>query len=188
MNINIRHVEAEDVRAINGILSCSSVMLGTMRIPYTPDARVADRIALQDGVYKLVAEVEGNVVGVAIMQTFPDVARHNHVGEIDLIAVHEDYQQRGIAKALINALLDLADNWLQLERTGLLVWSDNARAISLYEAFGFEHEGTIRHYARRPGGFADANVYGRLAGTAAQKYRDGIRNEGSRINDGCLCH
>ena len=138
-------------------------MLGTMRLPYAPEERIAERIAAKEGAYKLAAEMEGDVVGIALMQTFPDIPRHNHVGEIDLIAVREDRQGLGIAKALMSSLLDLADNWLQLDRTSLLVWADNARAISLYEAYGYEYEGTIRRYARRPGGYVDANMMGRLA-------------------------
>ena len=42
----------------------------------------------------------------------------------------------------------------------------NTRAKALYQAFGFEGEGTIRGYARRPGGFADAHVMGRLSPTS----------------------
>ncbi len=162
MDISIRHLRPDDAPAVGTILSGTTVMLGTMRLPYAPEERIAERIAAREGAYKLAAEVEGEVVGLALMQTFPEIPRHNHVGEIDLIAVREDWHGQGVAKALMNALLDLADNWLQLDHTGLMVWSDNARAITLYEAFGFELEGTIRRYARRPGGNADANIMGRL--------------------------
>ncbi|MEX0306935.1 MAG: GNAT family N-acetyltransferase [Ruegeria sp.] len=162
MEISIRPVSPEDTKAVSAILSDPTVMLGTMRLPFVPDALVAQRTAAEPGLYRLVAECEDEVVAFSQMTTFPGTPRHNHVGEIDLIAVRSRFQGRGIGKALMNALLDLADNWLQLERTGLLVWSDNKRAISLYEAFGFEIEGTLRRYARRPGGFADANTMARL--------------------------
>lgn len=163
MDILIRHLNQGDSSAVAKILAEPSVMLGTMRLPYAPEERVAERIIPKEGAYKLGALVNGEVVGIALMQTFPEIPRHNHVGEIDLIGVREDMQGKGVAKALLSELLDLADNWLQLERTGLLVWSDNSRAIKLYEAFGFEYEGTIRRYARRPGGHVDANLMGRMA-------------------------
>ncbi len=162
MKFSVRPVDPADTGAVAKILRDPSVMLGTMRLPFVPDALVADRAAAVPGVYRLVAEVGNDVVAYCQMRTFPDVPRHNHVGEIDLIAVRSDAQGKGIGKAMMSALLDLADNWLQLERTGLLVWSDNTRAITLYEAFGFEIEGTLRRYARRPGGFADAITMGRL--------------------------
>ena len=162
MEISIRAVAPEDTKAVAEILSDPTVMLGTMRLPLVPEALVAERTTAEPGLYRIVAEANQAVVAFAQMRTFPETPRHNHVGEIDLIAVHSKFQRKGVGKAILNAMLDLADNWLQLERTGLLVWSDNARAIALYEAFGFEIEGTLRRYARRPGGFADAYTMARL--------------------------
>ncbi len=163
MRIEIRHVEVQDVSDIKCILTDDSVMLGTMRLPHIANANVEARINTGPGDYKLVAEVDGCVVGICFMSSEPNVPRHNHVGEIDLVAVRSDFQGKGIAKALLGAMLDLCDNWLQLERIGLLVWSDNTHAIELYGAFGFEREGVIRKYARRPGGFVDAVIMGRLS-------------------------
>lgn len=162
MEFTIRAVAAEDTKSVAGILADPTVMLSTMRLPFVPDALVAERTAAEPGLYRLVAEVENEVVAYCQMRTFPETPRHNHVGEIDLIAVRGGFQGQGIGKALMAAVLDLADNWLQLQRTGLLVWSDNMRAIALYEAFGFEIEGTLRRYSRRPGGFADAHSMARL--------------------------
>jgi L-phenylalanine/L-methionine N-acetyltransferase len=56
----------------------------------------------------------------------------------------------------MEAALDLADNWLNLIRVELTVYSDSAAAIALYEKFGFEIEGTHRHYAFRNGEYVDA--------------------------------
>ena len=52
--------------------------------------------------------------------------------------------------------------WAQLLRLELTVFSDNHRAIRLYESLGFVHEGTHRAYAMRHGRYADANVMARL--------------------------
>ncbi len=52
------------------------------------------------------------------------------------------------------AALDLADNWLNLTRVELTVYTDNAPA--LYEKFGFGIEGTHRRYAFSDGEYADA--------------------------------
>ena len=67
-----------------------------------------------------------------------------HVGSIGM-AVRDDWQGRGVGTALMEAALDLADNWLNLTRVELSVYVDNAPAIALYEKFGFEVEGTHRH-------------------------------------------
>lgn len=42
----------------------------------------------------------------------------------------------------MSEILDLADNWLMLARIELGVFTDNEKAIKLYEKFGFKIEGT----------------------------------------------
>lgn len=53
------------------------------------------------------------------------------------------------------ALTNLADDWLNLTRLELEVFTDNQAAIHLYEYAGFETEGRLRQYAFRQGRFAD---------------------------------
>ncbi|HEY5107188.1 MAG TPA: GNAT family N-acetyltransferase [Caulobacteraceae bacterium] len=60
------------------------------------------------------------------------------------------------------ALLDQADRWLDYRRLKLTVFSDNDRAIALYERFGFEREGLLRAYAFRDGAYVDAVTMARL--------------------------
>ena len=51
----------------------------------------------------------------------------------------------------MKAALDLADNWLNPTRIELEVYTDNQTGIALYEKWGFEIEGTLRHFAFRGG-------------------------------------
>ena len=62
----------------------------------------------------------------------------------------------------MQALCDYADQWGQILRIELTVFSDNARAVALYKRFGFEHEGTHRGFALRAGAYADAFSMARL--------------------------
>ncbi|VEB44803.1 putative acetyltransferase YhhY [Chromobacterium violaceum] len=62
----------------------------------------------------------------------------------------------------MRAIIDLADNWLGLIRIELKVIHDNARAIALYEKFGFEYEGRLRQEQLRAGKLEDVLVMGRL--------------------------
>src|SRR5215216_4187924 len=78
------------------------------------------------------------------------------------MAVHDDWQGKGIGTALMEAALDLADNWLNLTRIELRVYTDNAAGIALYEKFGFEVEGTHRRLAFRDGEYVDAYSMARL--------------------------
>ena len=62
----------------------------------------------------------------------------------------------------MQAGLDLADNWLNLTRLELEVYSDNEPAIRLYERFGFEREGVLRQHAFRAGQYVDSIMMARL--------------------------
>jgi L-phenylalanine/L-methionine N-acetyltransferase len=78
------------------------------------------------------------------------------------MAVHDDFQGRGVGSALMAAMLDLADNWLNLRRIELEVYADNAPAVRLYEKFGFAIEGTLRDFAFRDGEYVDAYLMARV--------------------------
>ncbi|QFZ24867.1 ribosomal protein S18-alanine N-acetyltransferase [Saccharothrix syringae] len=78
---------------------------------------------------------------------------------VHTIAVDARFQGGGVGKALLRALLARADE------AGLPVFlevrTDNARAIDLYLAHGFEHLGLRRRYYQPSG--ADAYTMGRPA-------------------------
>jgi putative acetyltransferase len=59
--------------------------------------------------------------------------------------VRDDWHGQGVGTALIEAAIDLADNWRNLTRLELRVFTDNAPAIHLYEKVGFEIEGRFIH-------------------------------------------
>jgi putative acetyltransferase len=62
----------------------------------------------------------------------------------------------------MQAAIDLADNWLNLTRLELEVYSDNETAVHLYERFGFEREGLMRQHAFRNGQYVDSLMMARL--------------------------
>jgi putative acetyltransferase len=108
-----------------------------------------------------VAVVGDRVVGMLGVHTFPNRPRRRHVGAIGM-SVHDGWQGKGIGTALMRAGLDLADNWLNLTRLELEVYTDNEPAIRLYERFGFEREGTLRQHAFRDGHYVDSYMMARL--------------------------
>jgi len=107
-----------------------------------------------EGFYHLVACVDEEVVGHLGLETFTR-PRRRHVGEIGM-AVRDDWQGKGVGTALMEAALDLADNWLGLARLELSVYVDNVAGVALYKKSGFEIEGTHRRYAFRNGEYVDA--------------------------------
>jgi putative acetyltransferase len=72
------------------------------------------------------------------------------------------YWGLGICSQLMTAVLDLAENWLNLKRVELEVHTDNPAAIGLYQKFGFEIEGTKRFHTFGDGRWTDAYLMARL--------------------------
>ena len=169
MKPSIRHLQPEDHKAVHDLFSEQEVINGTMRLPYAPLEYTRKRLESQDGVINLVACVNDEVAGYAELITYPNVPRHRHVGEVNMIAVRRDLHDMGIGRALMQAMIDLADNWLQLKRLGLLVWTFNESAIHLYKKCGFEIEGKLPQYAFGHGDYIDAYLMGRITTIAKQK-------------------
>lgn len=122
--------------------------------------RLEDPPPGREGDMHVVAELGGRVVGSAGLHPLPQV-RRRHVAMLG-ISVEPAAQGQGVGRALMQALCSFADGWANLLRIELTVFTDNTRAIHLYERFGFRHEGTHRAYALRDGVFADVHAMARL--------------------------
>lgn len=161
MDITIRHVEPGDYEALRRVFGGPRAIAGTLRLPFPAAEAWRKRLAAPpEGLYSLVACVSGEVVGSLALETSNN-PRLRHVGGIGM-AVRDDFQGKGVGSALMEATLELADNWLNLTRVELTVFVDNAAGIALYEKFGFEIEGTHRRHAFRDGEYVDAYTMARL--------------------------
>jgi putative acetyltransferase len=162
VEITVRHAEPEDYEAMHRIMSAPEVAAGTLQLPLQPAEAWRKRLAEPpEGLFLLVACVEGEVVGNLGLETSPNRPRIRHTGSIGM-AVRDDWQGKGGGTALLGAALDLADNWLNLSRLELTVYPDNSAAVDLYKRFGFEVEGTHRRYAYRNGEYVDAYSMARI--------------------------
>ena len=161
VDVSVRHAEPHDAEAIHRILSGPRATAGTLQLPLQSVEHVRKRfLESPEGLYHLVACVDEEVVGHLGLETFTR-PRRRHVGEIGM-SVRDDWQGRGVGTALMEAALDLADNWLNLTRVELTVYVDNAAGIALYEKFGFEIEGTHPCYAFRSGEYVDPYSMARI--------------------------
>ena len=159
-DILIRALEPGDLPDLTEAWNQPRAYEGTLQLPYTSlDARQKRNAAAPATLTRLVAVIEGKVIGSLGLERFEN--RRSHTGQFGM-AVHDDYAGKGVGSALLAAAIELADNWLNLRRLELTVYSDNARAISLYERFGFEREGLHRDYAWRNGAYVDALAMGRI--------------------------
>lgn len=129
MEIFVRHAEPDDYEAIHEIYLGPRAVAGTLQLPFQSVEYVRRRFSgSPEGLYHLVACVEGEVVGHLGLET-TSRPRRRHVGEIGM-AVRDDLQGRGVGTALMRAALDLADNWLNLSRVELIVYTDNEAGTS----------------------------------------------------------
>lgn len=163
----IRPIRLEDAADWHASRTTPGVIWGTMQLPTLSLDDVRAQCAATPTDYKLVAELDGRVVGSVSLHSSPSPRRRHEAGLG--IAIHDDFQGRGLGRRLMEAALDLADNWLMLERVELGVYADNARAIHLYESLGFEMEGKSPAYAMRDGAWATIFHMGRLRGRAVDR-------------------
>lgn len=156
----LRAVRIEDAEGLNDLSNLPGSMSGTLGLPFKSLATTRRQIeSAPDDNMHIAALLDGRIVGTAGLERFH--RRRRHVANLGM-AVHDDFTGRGIGTALLAALVDAADNWLQIRRLELHVYVDNAPAIALYRKFGFEVEGTHRDYAFRNGCYVDVLAMARV--------------------------
>jgi putative acetyltransferase len=158
-DILIRAMEASDLPDLTEAWNQPLAYAGTLQLPYTSLETRQRLYAGNTDATRLVAVIDGKAIGMLGLHREAD--RRAHAASFGM-AVHDAYAGRGAGSALLAAMVDMADNWLQLKRIELSVYADNARAIGLYERFGFEREGFHRGYSWRNGAFVDSLSMARL--------------------------
>jgi putative acetyltransferase len=112
------------------IMSAPRAVAGTLQLPLQSAEAWRKRLAEPpEGLFLLVACAEGEVVGNLGLKTFPIRPRIRHSGTIGM-AVRDDWQGMGVGTHLLRTALDLADNWLNLTRVELTVYTDNAAGMA----------------------------------------------------------
>lgn len=167
MDFFIRPVELEDAVAINTLRRMDGVFENLLAIPSERIESTTEYLeSLTDRDFVFVAETKIGfdplVIACAALAIRPQ-QRERHRADFGIM-VHRDYQGMGVGTALMEKLIDLADNWLMIKRIDLTVMADNRRAIALYERMGFEIEATSRYAVIKKGRYADEVRMARLNG------------------------
>jgi putative acetyltransferase len=156
----IRALELEDAAGIARLQAMPGYRFGTLRPPY-PTASAVRKFFERMGPDDLLLGVflDGRLAATGGLHR--QGGRRRHVAIIGM-GVADDLAGKGIGTALLQALLEAADKWLDVKRVELTVFADNERAIRLYERHGFVREGTMRAYAFRDGQYVDTLAMARL--------------------------
>jgi len=117
------------------------------------------REAMAQGYPLLVAIADSRVVGWCDIQP-EGRPLYAHVGVLGL-GVRAEYRGQGMGRALIDAALAAA-RARGFERVELQARASNARALHLYERFGFVHEGLKRRAAWDGDKYEDIVCMGRV--------------------------
>ena len=139
MDPTIRDAAPADAEAIAGLLT----QLGYPSEPAAVEARL-DRLRIV-GDRVVVAEVDGQVVGVAHLQVSPAIERDRPAAKLGALVVDETQRGQGIGRALVEAIEAEA----RLRGCELLFLTTAERrddAHAFYERVGLERSG--RRYAR----------------------------------------
>ena len=156
----LRRPTLADAAGITALQSLPGFRFGTLRLPHPKQEDVETFLRnLPSEGGSLIGVLDGTVVASAGFNRF--AARRNHAAHFGM-GVHDDYTGRGIGRAIMEELLSIADNWMNLRRIELTVYTDNGPAIRLYESSGFQIEGTLRDFAFRNGAYVDAYSMARI--------------------------
>jgi putative acetyltransferase len=166
MNFFIRPIDIGDGKGINKLRRMPGVFENILGIPSERVKRNEDFIINMDSNHHQFVAVtkdksgEDSIIGTAGLVVNAN-HRTRHSGGIGIM-IHKDYQNMGVGTALMQAIIDIADNWLMLIRVELSVFEDNERAIHLYEKFGFEKEGLKRFAGIRKGKYENEYLMARI--------------------------
>ncbi|MBN2438749.1 MAG: GNAT family N-acetyltransferase [Deltaproteobacteria bacterium] len=99
----------------------------------------------------VVAEIDGQVVGYALLISFWSNELGGEVCVVDELYVAPTHRRRGIGTKLLHTLRDGDGLWPERAAAiGLEVTPTNVRARQLFSGLGFTGSNTAMHLARRP--------------------------------------
>ncbi len=171
----IERARAEDAAALLDYLKIvggetENLSFGAEGVPFSLEAEQAYLGAQYESTdnVQYLAKVDGEIIGAASLNR--QLRRMSHRGEF-AISLKKAWWGSGAASALTEAILAFArENGF--EQLNLEVRSDNARAIHLYEKFGFRKLCTFPNFFKLNGEYIDfdlMNLELRTVGSRGEK-------------------
>jgi GNAT superfamily N-acetyltransferase len=138
----IRQATPEDIEAMSMLLA----QLFTIEQDFTPDhskqRRGLEMLLAASDAYAVVAELEGEVVGMATLQVLISSAEGGFCGLIEDVVVNESCRGRGVGRILMAHLFEWAAK-RGLTRLQLLADRLNQPALMFYQSQGWSVTNSI---------------------------------------------
>ncbi|KDN29920.1 GCN5 family acetyltransferase [Vibrio fortis] len=161
MEIQVRRTEPSDARSVKEIYECPNAFRGTLQLPHPSLDLWEKRLThVPEHVYSYVALYQGEVIGNLGLEVCAN-PRRRHVASLGM-GVKDNFAGKGVGSALLQTAVDLCDNWINIKRLELTVYTDNEQAINLYKKFGFQIEGESAAFAFRDGEYVAAYHMARI--------------------------
>lgn len=136
--VTIRPATSNDYPAVRDLTHAAYIAAGHIAVESDYAATLTDIPARAEGLY--VAEVDGRVAGSVNIAPPPsemtEVAYDNEL-EFRMLAVHPDFQGRGIGRALVSYALDMARN-RNADAVAITTMASMTTAQAMYHAMGFQ--------------------------------------------------
>lgn len=160
----IRRAEPRDAGALAALFGDMTMLPFTPVVPYSSVAHWDKRLTeYADASCLPLIAVDGDaIIGLLLLRGFPNHIRRKHGSSIDLLAVRPDYRRQGIGRALMNAALVAASQWLQMRRIEVTVDKNSLALKGFYASFGFVEEGMKRKDILHEGRYVDSVVMSRV--------------------------
>lgn len=148
MNINIISLEENDFQKYRDLrleaLQDSPTAFGGT---YEFESQLSDeewkKRLTREHQMKLFAEFQENIIGMTVCSLQPN-SRTAHVAHIYSVYVQPEFRGKGIARKLMNAILNKVRKDTMLRKLNVYVNAENVSAIAFYTSVGFEQAGILR--------------------------------------------
>lgn len=106
----------------------------------------------------IVAELDGRVAGYASLSQYRDKEAYAATVELS-VYVDADFRRRGVARALMTAILGEARERNDIHTVVSVITGGNEASFALHREFGFVHCGTIREVGEKFGRMLDIDNF-----------------------------
>ncbi|MCV6615141.1 MAG: GNAT family N-acetyltransferase [Cellvibrionaceae bacterium] len=159
-DVIIRRIKDSDYSAITTFFDDPAVVANTSQLPYSSEQHWRGLLSPSEKNIQLVAELDGRTIGhFGVLPR--QKQREKHIADL-AIGIHPEYHGQGVGSRMMEAALELCDNWLNILRLELQVYTDNPGGVALYKKFGFKIEGEHPYASFAQGRYSHLYTMARL--------------------------